>query len=146
MSPLWAAMDFIYDQSCKSPSLIHLLQFGHEAFTLCQFFWSHIQQLQGRILIYHGILNLKCQNVKEYLGVKSRKNLSQRMKLWYLSHRRPLMAQTSLHIHTVSPEPSMFAHIKYGSRRGPTKNQTSSPTGWLHIRVWKWVYGGQKVP
>ena len=39
------------------------------------------------------------------------------MKLWYLSHRQPAKAQVSLHIRTVSPEPSLFAHIKYGSRQ-----------------------------
>ena len=30
---------------------------------------------------------------------------------------RPAKAQVSLHIRTVSPEPSLFAHMKYGSRR-----------------------------
>ena len=39
------------------------------------------------------------------------------MRLWYLSHRRPAKAQASLRIRGVSPEPSLFAHIKYGSRR-----------------------------
>ena len=39
------------------------------------------------------------------------------MRLWYLSHRRPAKAQASLRIHAVSPQPSLFAHIKYGSRR-----------------------------
>ena len=43
--------------------------------------------------------------------------LSQLMRLWYLSHRRPAKAQASLRIHAVSPEPSLFALIKYGSRR-----------------------------
>ena len=45
------------------------------------------------------------------------KYLSQPMRLWYLSHRRPAKAQASLRIRAVSPEPSMFAHMKYGSRR-----------------------------
>ena len=36
---------------------------------------------------------------------------------WYLSHRRPAKAQESLRIRAISPEPSMFAHIKYGSIR-----------------------------
>ena len=41
-----------------------------------------------------------------------------------------------VHIRAVSPEPSLFAHIKYGSRRRVRpKNQTSSPTGWLRMRV-----------
>ena len=35
----------------------------------------------------------------------------------YLSHRRPAKAQASLHIRAVSPEASLFAHMKYGSRR-----------------------------
>ena len=52
------------------------------------------------------------------------------MRLWYLSHRRPAKAQASLRIRAVSPEPSLFAHMKYRSRRRVrSKNQTSSPTG-----------------
>ena len=43
-------------------------------------------------------------------------NMSQLMRLWYLSNRRPAKAQASLRIRAVSPEPSLFAHIKYGSR------------------------------
>ena len=42
--------------------------------------------------------------------------LSQLMILWYLSHRRPSEAQASLRIRGVSPEPSLFANMKYGSR------------------------------
>ena len=43
-------------------------------------------------------------------------HLIQLMRLFYLSHRRPAKAQASLRICAVSPEPSLFAHIKYGSR------------------------------
>ena len=43
--------------------------------------------------------------------------LSQLMRLWLISHRGTGKAQASLCIHTVSPEPSLFAHMKYGSRR-----------------------------
>ena len=39
------------------------------------------------------------------------------MRLWYLSHRRPAKAQASLRIHADSPEPLLFAHMKYGIRR-----------------------------
>ena len=39
------------------------------------------------------------------------------MRLWYLSHRRPAKAQVNLHIHAASPEPLLFAHIKYEKRR-----------------------------
>ena len=64
--------------------------------------------------------------------------MSQLMRLWYLSHRRPAKTQASLRIRTVSPELSLFAHMKYGSRqRVWPKNQTTSPTGWLHMRVWR---------
>ena len=43
--------------------------------------------------------------------------MSQLMRLWYLSHKQPAKAQASLRICAVSPEPSLFAHIKNGSRR-----------------------------
>ena len=36
--------------------------------------------------------------------------------LWCLSHRQPGKAQPSLHNRSVSAEPSLFAHMKYGSR------------------------------
>ena len=39
------------------------------------------------------------------------------MRLWYLSHRRPAKAQASLRIRAVSPEPSLFTHMNFGSRR-----------------------------
>ena len=47
----------------------------------------------------------------------SQHHLSQLMRLWYLSHWRTAKAQARLRIRAVSPEPSLFAHIKYGSRR-----------------------------
>ena len=62
------------------------------------------------------------------------------MRLWCLSHRRPAKAQASLHICAVSLEPSLLAHIKCRRRRsfkGPTKNETSSPTVWLRMQVWR---------
>ena len=47
----------------------------------------------------------------------------------------------------VSPESSLFAHKKYGSRRKVRpKNQTSTPTGWCAWTFEEWVYGGRKVP
>ena len=54
-----------------------------------------------------------------------------------ITSRRPVKAQASLHIREVSPEPSMFAHMNYGSRLKmiKIKNQTSSPTGWLHMHI-----------
>ena len=38
-------------------------------------------------------------------------HLNQLMRSWYWSHRRPAMTQMSLHIRSVSPEPSLFAQI-----------------------------------
>ena len=38
-------------------------------------------------------------------------HLSYLMRLWYLSHRRPVKAQVSLCICAVSPEPLLFAHM-----------------------------------
>ena len=52
-----------------------------------------------------------------------------------LSHRQPAKAQMSLRIRTVSPEPSLFTHIKYGSRRRIRPN--ISPIGWLSMRIWR---------
>ena len=43
--------------------------------------------------------------------------MSQLMRLCYLSRRRPAKAQAVLRIRAVSPEPSLFAHMKYGSKR-----------------------------
>ena len=42
--------------------------------------------------------------------------MSQHMRFRYLSHRRPAMAQASLRICAVSPKPSLFTHMKSGSR------------------------------
>ena len=42
--------------------------------------------------------------------------MSQLMRLWYLSHMRPAKAQASLRIRVVSSDPSLIAHINYGSR------------------------------
>ena len=61
------------------------------------------------------------------VGLKCSPHLNQLMRLWYLSHRATSQAQASLHIFAVSPEPSLFAHMKYGSRRRVPP--TSSPKG-----------------
>ena len=68
-------------------------------------------------------------------------HMSQPMRLWYLSHRRRAKAQASLRIHAVSPEPSLFAHIKYGSRR-----RDLAPLDGCACAFEEWVYGGRKVP
>ena len=63
--------------------------------------------------------------------------LSQLMRLWYLSHRRPAKAQASLRICVLSPESSLFAHMKYGSRRrAQSKIKTPITMSWLCMCIW----------
>ena len=82
-------------------------------------------------------------NIMDFYG----NYLSQLMRLWYLSHRRPAKAQASLRICAVSPEPSLFAHMKYGSRRWlrPKIRHLAPPDG-CACAFEELVYGGQKVP
>ena len=72
-------------------------------------------------ITYHWILSMLMQfrQVSEVWksGCPKCIQMSQRMRLWYLSHRQQAKAQASLRIRAVSPEPSLFAHMKYGSRR-----------------------------
>ena len=69
------------------------------------------------------------------------------MVLWYLSHRRPAKAQSSLRIRAVSPEPSLFAHMKYGSRRRlRLKTRHLALLDGCACAFEEWVYAGRKVP
>ena len=65
--------------------------------------------------MFLDIHNLHLHSLARAVAVCSH-NMSHLMRLWYLSHRRPAKAQASLHIRAVSPEPSLFAYMKYGSR------------------------------
>ena len=56
-------------------------------------------------------------------------HMSQLMRLWYLSHRRPAKAQA--HPRSLTRAFTVRTHKVWKK----TKNQTSSPTGWLHMRV-----------
>ena len=53
------------------------------------------------------------------------------MRLWFLSHRRPAMAQASLRIRAVAVRIHEVCEVD----KGPTKNQTSSPTELLRMRA-----------
>ena len=65
----------------------------------------------------------------------------------YLSHRRPAKAQSSLRIRAVSPEPSLFAHMNYGSwQRGILKIRHLALLDGCACVFEEWIYGGQKVP
>ena len=69
------------------------------------------------------------------------------MRLWYLLHRRPAKAEVSLCNRTVSPEPLLFAHINYGSRRRVRpKIRHLAPLDGCACIFEKCIYGGQKVP
>ena len=73
--------------------------------------------------------------------------MSQLMRLWYFSHRRPAKAQASLRICAVSPEPSLFAQMKYGSRRRVRpKIRHLAPLDRSEWAFGELVYGGRKVP
>ena len=96
-----------------------------------------------------GIDSVK-QIRKKLLNVwrfKNKSEFSQLMRLWYLSHRRPAKAQASTLIRAVSPQPSLFAHMKYGCRQRvqPKIRHPASLDG-CACAVEKWVYGGRKVP
>ena len=68
------------------------------------------------------------------------------MRLCYLSHRRPAKAQVSLRIRAVSLEPSVFAHMNYGSRRRVRlKIRHLAPLDVCACVFEKWIYRGQKV-
>ena len=89
------------------------------------------------------VLHFKmCRNLKN-LHLKNQ--TGHLMRLWYSSHRRPAKAQASLCIHTVSPEPSLFAHIKNGRRSVRPKIRHLAPLDGCTC-AFEGVYGGRKVP
>ena len=67
------------------------------------------------------------------------------MRLWYLSLWRPAKAQASQRICAVSPEPSLFALIKYGSKRRVRPN-IRHLDGWMaaHARLKNEFTEGEK--
>ena len=70
-----------------------------------------------RLVCFSQFLDNNKNELSEFNFFPWIKHLSQLMRLWYLSHRRTAKAQASLRIHAVLPEPSLFAHMKYGSRQ-----------------------------
>ena len=70
------------------------------------------------LLIHKAIcdFNKLILNAPTLLSMMIPRDFGQLMRLWYLSHRQPAKAQASLYIRTVSPEPSLFAHMKNGGR------------------------------
>ena len=101
---------------------------------------------QLKILSQLTILNvLEKSPAKRNVSVSEHK-MSQLMRLWYASHRWPVKVQASLRIHAVSPEPSLFAHMKYGHRRRVRpKIRHLAPLDGCAC-AFERVYGGRKVP
>ena len=78
-----------------------------------------------------GLYMLFSSSIRHFLSF-----LSEKCTLLYesmvLITRRPVKAQVS----AVSPNPSLFAHMKYGSRRRVrSRIRRLAPTGWLRMRV-----------
>ena len=73
-------------------------------------------------------------------------DMSQLMRFWYLSHRRPAKAKASLRICAVSPEPLLFAHMNYSRRRIRQKIRHLAPLDGCAGVFEEWIYWGQKVP
>ena len=104
--------------------------------------WHDHDFISKTILVSNTLkwLTNKCLN-------PSNNKMRQLMRLSYLSHRRPAKAQASLRIHAVSPEPSLFAHMKYGSRqRVRLKIRHLAPLDGWACAFEEWVYGRRKVP
>ena len=100
-------------------------------------------------IFYHSVWDTKMTNDKSICNIRLTgiQLMSQLMRLWYLSHRRPAKAQASLRIRAVSLEPSLFARIKYGSRqRVLQKFRDLAPLDGCICVFEDWVYGGRKVP
>ena len=112
-------------RQCNAHTYIHLVLFLWIIYLFVQH--SVIQSRKIFCTLIHQIVSPVVRAATHWM--------SQLMRLWYLSHRRPAKAQASLRIRAVSPEPSLFAHMKYGSRWRVI--QTSSPTGWLRMHVWR---------
>ena len=96
---------------------------------------------------YEDVNNVTaCSNGGMYIWLVNN-ILSRRMRLWYLSHRRPAKNQASGRIRAVSPEPLLFPHMSYGSRRRvrPNIRHLASLDGCACVFE-EWIYGGQKVP
>ena len=74
-----------------------------------------------------GITSTLCKQSKMAEGEG---DMSQLIRLWYLSHRRPAKAQASLRIRAVSPE-LRCSHT--WTMEGLTKNRTSE---WLRMHGW----------
>ena len=66
--------------------------------------------------------------------------LSQFMRLYGTSHRRPATSEGSgepVHLRSLVRAFAVRTHEVSKWMKGPTKNQTSNSTGWLRMHVWR---------
>ena len=74
-------------------------------------------------------------------------HMSQHTRLWYLSHMRTAKAQARLRIREVTPEPSLFAHMSYRTRRGfRPRISHLEPLSGCKCAFEECHYGRRKVP
>ena len=111
--------------------------------------WSEPDSFMSKFTtpVYYMAWNTHLLSVVNRRAIDFINHLSQLMRLWYLSHRRPEKAQASLCIRAVSPEPSLFAHMKYGSRQRvrPKIRHLAQMEG-CACAFEQLVYGGRNVP
>ena len=117
---------------------------------MVQSFWTDRFGANSQIRVYTVYYSV-CISWSHYCMVKQhcpiKDDLSMLMRLWYLSHRWPAKAQASLRICAVLPEPSLFAHMKYRSRRRvQPKIRHLAPLDGCACAFEEWVYGGRKAP
>ena len=113
-------------QDAKNCTLRQLCEgkfLGFVIWTKCQTWLSLIKHLCGYKTKVNHFMSQQITNCGNFYSCNLFQplffhlHMSQLMRLWYLSHKRPAKAQASLRIRAVSPEPSLVAHMKYGSRR-----------------------------
>ena len=56
------------------------------------------------------------------------------MRLWYLSHTGKGSGEPA-HVRSIARAFTARTCEVWKQMKGPIKNQTSSPTGWLHVRL-----------
>ena len=143
-------------------------------FKLCSVFLNHIQiitevvrvlyerekcsslqchQLRPKIYMYLCVSGFSSEKFNRYgrsaltlyFILISYMYMSQRMGLWYLSHRRPVKPQAILGICTVSPEPSLTWRMEVD--KGSDQNfRHLAPLDGCTCTFEEWVYGERKVP
>ena len=137
--PVWSESLLCTHWVAKEPSFLHTdSEDSDQTGWMPRLIWG----FTGRTWPFCWFWRLKCGSGLEL----QHHNMSHLMRLWYLSHWRPAKAQASLRIRAVSTEPSLFAHMKYGSRRRDRqKIRHLAPVDGCACTFEEWVYRGWKV-